>query len=121
MVKATDGPPMAKAVPVDSGVALSGLFRILLALPLAAAVALATLSATAMPLVGGLERAMAAKGTVVPASVIIEPLTLPGGENPAELEGPSLDNVPEPDTLAILGGAIAAFALVALIRRRRGK
>ena len=100
---------------------MPALVRTLLALSLALAIAQTALPAAALPLTGGLDRAVSAKGAVVPASVIIEPVTLQGGENLAELEGPPLDNVPEPDTLAILGGAIAAFAVVALIRRRRGK
>jgi hypothetical protein len=54
------------------------------------------------------------------ASNPISPIAgLLGVDNITTIEGPPLDNVPEPDTLAILGGAIAAFALVALIRRNR--
>jgi hypothetical protein len=45
-----------------------------------------------------------------------------GVDNIAALESPPSGSVPEPDTLALLGGAIAAFAVIALIRRkRRGK
>jgi hypothetical protein len=100
-----------------------GLCRIALALLLAFAAG----PAAALPLgpAGGFERAAPGfpKGAPrVLAGVITEPLALPGDDSITALDGPPLDNVPEPDTLAILGGAIAAFAVVALIRRnRRGK
>jgi hypothetical protein len=35
------------------------------------------------------------------------------------LDAPAAEIVPEPDTLALLGGALAVFALVTLIRRKR--
>jgi len=37
------------------------------------------------------------------------------------LEETATANVPEPDTLALLGTVIAAFALIMLVRKRRGK
>jgi hypothetical protein len=42
-----------------------------------------------------------------------------GGESITALDAPAAEAVPEPDTLALLGGALAVFALVTLIRRKR--
>jgi hypothetical protein len=82
----------------------------------------AAMPAAALPLrsAAGLERT-GPSGLLVHAAAT-DPLLLPGSDSSiTTIEGPPLDNVPEPDTLVILGGAIAGFALVTLIHRNRRK
>jgi hypothetical protein len=86
---------------------------------MAVVIAHTAIPAAALPLrpAAGLERT-GPSGLMIHASTT-DPLSLLGSDTITTIEGPPLDNVPEPDTLAILGGAIAAFAVVALIRRNR--
>jgi hypothetical protein len=99
---------------------LSGTLRAVLLL-VVLAVGQATMPAAALPLRSVTFDRTGPSGLLVHASVT-DPLALPGPDSSIRtIEGPPLDNVPEPDTLAILGGAIAAFAVVTLARRNRRK
>ncbi|HEX2114925.1 MAG TPA: PEP-CTERM sorting domain-containing protein [Alphaproteobacteria bacterium] len=98
---------------------MPGILRAVLPLLIAVIIGQAAIPAAALPLrpAAGLER-IGPSGLLMHASTT-DPLSLLGSDSITTIEGPQLDNVPEPDTLAILGGAIAAFAVVALIRRNR--
>lgn len=54
-----------------------------------------------------------------PAGAAPGPTLAAFNEGISALDSPADETVPEPDTLALLGGALAVFALVTLIRRKR--